>query len=83
MNPSYQTPAMATTEELLQQLIDLQKEEMRRTRNYRLTKFLLGTLPLLIVLILSIWGSVALFNSFNEVLQNNPSLLNLPGFSGY
>ena len=72
---------MATTEELLQQLIDLQKEEMRRTKNYRLTKFLMGTLPMLIILILSIWGSIALFHSFSDALQNNPSLFNLPGLS--
>lgn len=83
MDPSYQNHAMATTEELLQQLIDLQKEEMRRTRNYRLTKFLMGTLPMLIILILSVWGSIALFHGLSDALQNNPSLFNISEMSGF
>lgn len=70
---------MATTEELLLELVSLKKEEMRRTRNYRLAKFLMGTLPLIIFLVLSVWGSFALYQSFNETLQNNPTLLDLLG----
>ena len=71
---------MATTEELLLELIALQKETMRRTRNYRLAKFLMGTLPLIIFLVLSIWGSVALYQSLTEILQSNPALFDLTGF---
>lgn len=75
--------AMAQIEDLLQELITLQKEEMRRTRNYRLTKFLMGTLPLLLILIASIWGSVALYQSFTDMMQNNPSIMDLGNFSGF
>jgi hypothetical protein len=75
--------AMAQMEDLLQQLVDLKKEEMRRTRNYRLTKFLMGTLPMLLILVASIWGSIALFQSLSEAFQNNPGLLNLGNFKGF
>ncbi len=75
--------AMAQIEDLLQELVNLKKEEMRRTKNYRLMKFIWGTLPVLIFLVLSIWGSVALYQSFSEALQNNPSLLDLSGFQGF
>ncbi len=71
---------MATTEELLLELVSLKKEEMRRTRNYRLAKFLMGTLPIIIFLVLSIWGSIALYQSFNQMLQSNPALFDLTGF---
>lgn len=75
--------AMAQIEDLLQELITLQKEEMRRTRNYRLTKFLMGTLPLLLILIASIWGSVVIFQSFTEMMQSNPSIMDLGNFSEF
>lgn len=75
--------AMAQIEELLQELITLQKEEMRRTRNYRLTKFLMGTLPFLLILIASIWGSVVVYQSFTELMQSNPSIMDLGNFSGF
>lgn len=74
---------MAQIEDLLQQLVDLKKEEMRRTRNYRLTKFLLGTLPMILILVASIWGSVALYQSVSETLQNNPSIMELGNFKGF
>ena len=74
---------MAQIEDLLQELIALQKEEMRRTRNYRLTKFLMGTLPLLLILIASIWGSVVVYQSFTEMMGNNPSILDLGNFNGF
>lgn len=70
---------MAQIEDLLQELIALKKEEMRRTRNYRLMKFLGGTLPLILFVILSIWGSYELYQSLNEMLSN-PNLLDLTGF---
>ena len=51
--------SMATTEELLQELISLQKEEMRRTRLQRRLHFYFSTLPTIIIIVLSIlslWG---------------------------
>lgn len=75
--------AMAQIEDLLQELITLQKEEMRRTRNYRLTKFLMGTLPMLLILVFSIWGSVALYQSFTEAMANNPTIMDLGNFGGF
>lgn len=74
---------MAQIEDLLQELITLQKEEMRRTRNYRLTKFLMGTLPMLLILVFSIWGSVALYQSFTEAMANNPTIMDLGNFGGF
>jgi len=70
---------MAQIEDLLQELVALQKETMRRTRNYRLAKFLMGTLPIIVFLALSVWGSIALYQGLSETLQNNPDLLNLLG----
>ena len=60
---------MAQMEDLLQELVTLKKEEMRRTRRYRIMKFVWSTVPLLIFLILSIWGSVALYGSINTYMQ--------------
>ena len=73
---------MSQIEDLLQELVTLKKEEMRRTRRYRIMKFVWSTVPLLIFLILSIWGSFALYESISSFMQDNPSLLNIPAFNG-
>ena len=73
---------MAQVEELLQELIALQKEEMRRTRRYRVSRILLGTLPTLIFLGLTIWGSLALYQNLDEVFKNLPSILQEQGLPG-
>jgi len=48
---------MATSEELLQRLLDLKLEEMRRTKTHRIVKFIFVTLPMFIVLVVSIYGA--------------------------
>ena len=68
---------MSQMEDLLQQLVDLKKEEMRRTRNDRLMRFIWGTLPMILFLILSIWGTVALYQGFTQAAENNPTLFKL------
>lgn len=50
---------MATTDELLQELITLQKEEMHRNLRDRRLRFYLVTLPTFIIIIgsvVSLWG---------------------------
>lgn len=74
---------MATTEALLQELIDLQKEEMRRTRHYRVTRIVLGVLPGFIFLILTVWGSWALYQSLMPALQNLPATLQQQGLQNF
>lgn len=74
---------MPSTEELLQELIALQKEEMRRTKNYRTTRLILGTLPTIIFLILTVWGSVALYQVVEEAMQSMPELMQGQGLSNF
>ena len=74
---------MTSTEELLQELIALQKEEMKRTRRYRLTKIILGTLPMIIFLVLTIWGSWALYQSLTPALEKLPELMQGQGFENF
>lgn len=74
---------MASTEELLQELIELQKEEMRRTRTYRVTKLVLGTLPTIIFLVLTVWGSIVLYQGFEEAMKNLPDLMQQQGLSNF
>ncbi len=64
---------MAQMEELLQELIDLKKEEMRRAKNARILHFIFSTLPLTLILLFSVWGSWVLYESMQEAIQN-PSL---------
>ena len=74
---------MATTEALLQQLIDLQREEMRRTRHYRITRIVLGMLPGFIFLLLTVWGSIVAYQSLAPVLENLPATLQEQGLSNF
>lgn len=74
---------MASTEALLQELIDLQKEEMKRTRHYRITRIVLGTLPTVIFLILTVWGTWALYQSLVPTLQNLPGILQQQGLGNF
>lgn len=74
---------MASTEALLQELIDLKKEEMRRTRHYRVTRIVLGTLPTLIFLGLTIWGSYVLYQSVEETFKNLPEILQQQGLQNF
>ena len=64
---------MAQTEELLQQLIDLKKEEMRRTRSYRLNKFLMSFIPMIIFLVLTIWGSIVAWDKLSGMIDQMPA----------
>lgn len=74
---------MPSTEDLLQELIDLQKEEMRRTRRYRVTRVVLGVLPGFIFLILTLWGSWALYQSLAPALQNLPDIMQQQGLQNF
>ncbi|MEK7146165.1 MAG: hypothetical protein AAB802_03185 [Patescibacteria group bacterium] len=61
---------MATTEELLLELIALQKEEMRRNRLERRLHFYLSTMPTLLIVaisIISLWG---LYAAVQAMLEN-------------
>jgi hypothetical protein len=74
---------MATTEALLQELIGLQKEEMKRTRHYRITRIVLGMLPTLIFLGLTIWGSFVLYQGVEEAMKNLPDIMEQQGFQNF
>ncbi len=61
---------MPNTEELLQELVTLQKEEMRRSQLERRLRFYLGTLPMLILLLLSVVSLWGLYEASKAALEN-------------
>ncbi len=60
---------MPSTEELLQELITLQKEEMRLSLRDRRLRFYLGTLPMFIILIVSIVSLWGLYEASKAALE--------------
>lgn len=61
---------MATTEELLQELISLQKEEMHRNLRDRRLRFYLHTLPTYLFIIVSIFSVWWIYESTQTAFEN-------------
>ncbi len=66
---------MAETEELLKKLIALQQEEMARNRLARQLHFFFGTLPMLIIVVLTIVGSWMLYEATVSALSQAPDFM--------
>lgn len=66
---------MAKTEKLLQELVDLKKKEMLRTRINRIIKFLFVTLPVLILIGVSIYGTVLLYEKGEDLIEDLPTII--------
>jgi len=66
---------MAKSEELLQELVELKKKQMKRTRNNRILKFTFATLPAFLLIIISIYGGFQLAQKSVEFLENLPELM--------
>lgn len=67
---------MAETEELLKKLITLQEEEMARNRLDRRLHFFFGTLPMFIIVVLTIVGSWMLYEATVSALSQAPDFIN-------
>lgn len=65
---------MATTEELLQELITLQKEEMQRNRRDRQLRFYLHTLPTFLIILVSILSVWWVYEATQTALENMAEL---------
>jgi hypothetical protein len=65
--------AMGQTEDLLQELVNLKKEEMHRTRSYRWSKFLMSFIPMIIFLVLTIWGSIVAWDKLSGMIDQMPA----------
>ncbi|MEK9166753.1 MAG: hypothetical protein AAB836_00470 [Patescibacteria group bacterium] len=63
---------MNKTEELLQELVDMQRKEFKRMKTARILHFIFVTLPTLALILISIVGSVILFQKTEELLKNFP-----------
>lgn len=63
---------MNKTEELLQELVDMQKKEFKRLKTARILHFIFVTLPTLALVLITIGGSVVLFQKTEEMLNNFP-----------
>ncbi len=63
---------MNKTEELLQELVDMQRKEFKRMKTARILHFIFVTLPTLTLVLISIVGSVILFQKTEELLKNFP-----------
>ncbi|MFA5855708.1 MAG: hypothetical protein WC846_05565 [Candidatus Gracilibacteria bacterium] len=64
---------MGQTEDLLQELVNLKKEEMHRTRSYRWSKFLMSFIPMIIFLVLTIWGSIVAWDKLSGMIDQMPA----------
>jgi hypothetical protein len=65
---------MPETEILLQELVDLKKKEMKRAQTDRWLKFLFGTLPVFILVIITIVSTWMLVGSIEETLKQFPGM---------
>lgn len=63
---------MNKTEELLQELVDLKKKELSRAQIGRILNFIFFTLPSLALLLLTIYGSIILFQRTEEMIEKLP-----------
>ncbi len=63
---------MNKTEELLQELVDLKKKEIKQKQLSSILHFIFFTLPSLVLLLLTIYGSVILFQKAEEMINNLP-----------
>ena len=65
---------MSKAQELLDELVRLKRDEMRRTKRYRTFHFVLITLPSLVFIISILYMGWTLFNDLHTLLENFPSL---------
>lgn len=63
---------MNKTEELLQELVDMKRKEIRRKKISSILVFVFITLPTFILIVLSIYGSVILYQKAQDALSNLP-----------
>lgn len=60
------------TELLLQELVTLHKEEAKRAQTHRWLRFIFGTLPAFVLVVLSIWGGYLTLIAFESFMENSP-----------
>jgi len=63
-----------STNALLQELVDMKKEEMHRNKRHRMLIFFLITLPTAALVLLSIYASWTLLQSFSGILGDTSGL---------
>ncbi|MBU0981334.1 hypothetical protein KKC94_01435 [Patescibacteria group bacterium] len=66
---------MTLTDDLLKELVELKKTELKRTRTHRTINFVLVTLPMVVILLVSIWGIIVLFQNGQDLLENFPDTM--------
>lgn len=69
---------MPQTEELLQELVDLKKKEMRDASRRRWASFIFYRLPVIALLIFGFYTSWKTINNMQNLLENGPEI-NLEG----
>lgn len=65
----------ANSEQLLTMLVELKKEEMKRTRNHRVVTFIMITLPTFLLIVVSVWAAYAFVQNGLEILADIPSII--------
>ncbi|MBT4384932.1 hypothetical protein HOD30_04250 [Candidatus Peregrinibacteria bacterium] len=66
---------MAKTEMLLQELVDLKKKELKGMQIRAALRFVFITLPMFALIILSIYGSVILFEQVQNTITDLPNTI--------
>lgn len=74
---------MPTTEQLLQELVDLKKEEVRRMRREGTIKLLFHTIPSFIFFVLMVWGSYQIYQKTMGFFENVPDFSQGTGFTEF
>lgn len=74
---------MPNAEQLLQELVDLKKEEIRHAKNDRIINFIFKTLPSFLFFILMVWGSYQVYLKTMDFFENVPDFSQGADFSKF
>jgi len=67
---------MNNTDELLQELVDLKHEELKKQSHDRWIKFFLKILPSFVLTLIMIYGTIILFKQTQNLMENFPEIIN-------
>jgi hypothetical protein len=63
------------SEALLQELVNIHKDEAKRAQQHRWLKFVFGTLPVFALIAFSIWSGFVMLEQFSAFLEEAPGLI--------
>jgi hypothetical protein len=74
---------MPNSEQLLQELVNLKKEELRRAKSDRIINFIFKTLPSFLFFVLMVWGSYQVYLKTMDFFENMPDFSQNPSMEDF